>query len=246
MRHGFVSSCIGPVVDIVVFEGLFSYEQIFIASFSFSFYLNLNLYSMCIYDSVVLLKLSTFLRRGFSVPNNLGGLNSFMSFILYTDSLILFFGRFWISKLFCNKGEFFYFSDILFSEFNYLFQLDLLVGFGVLYTVVRAYFNLVTCEISQLCTGGIIRCVSFGLTEGINSSGTGSLFSNQPVVMPSGRSSLGRIFNVTGASLDFYLDNSISVAFLKGCLKHLVDMITFLLLFDLGLVGVYLKEFNLV
>ena len=134
----------------------------------------------------------------------------------------------------------------LFSEFNYLFQLDLLVGFGVLYTVVRAYFNLVTCEISQLCTGGIIRCVSFGLTEGINSSGTGSLFSNQPVVMPSGRSSLGRIFNVTGASLDFYLDNSISVAFLKGCLKHLVDMITFLLLFDLGLVGVYLKEFNLV
>lgn len=168
-----------------------------------------------------------------------------MSFIFYVDSLIFTFGRFWLSKFYIFVGEVLYFSDIIFYEFNYLFQLDLLVGFGVLYTIVRAYCNLVTCEVSQLCSGGIIRCVSLGLTEGINSTDTDSLLNNQPVVMPSGRSALGRIFNVTGASLDFYLDSSISVAFLKGCLKQFVEVITFLIIFDLGFSGVYFKEFDL-
>lgn len=249
MKHGFVSSCVGPVVDIVVSEGLFVHERTLSTSYSLSLHLNQRLFSMCVYDSVVLLKPISYFRRGFGVKSGLVRFSSFMSFLPFAESLVLAFSRMWICKFRTNHSSNpyssnAYFSDLLFSEFNYSSKSDLISGFGALYSVLRSYSNLVTCEVSQLCSGGVIRCVSLGPTEGINSIGTDTLFNNQPVVMPSGRSALGRIFNVTGASLDQYIESPVSVSFSSGSLaiKRSVqpasEMITFSThLFEVGTIN---------
>ena len=68
------------------------------------------------------------------------------------------------------------------------------------------------------CTGivpliGVIRSVALGSTDGLCTWICTYLLGLQPVIVPAGRMSLGRIFNVVGAIIDRYLGLSLSSQF---------------------------------
>jgi hypothetical protein len=58
------------------------------------------------------------------------------------------------------------------------------------------------CEVSQLCYGGILRCIAFGNTNGLSTVKSLVLPTYSPVIVPSGTIVLGRVFNVLGSTLD--------------------------------------------
>ena len=68
-------------------------------------------------------------------------------------------------------------------------------------------------ELSQLCYIGVIRSVALGSTDGLCTWICTYLLGLQPVIVPAGRMSLGRIFNVVGAIIDRYLGLSLSSQF---------------------------------
>jgi F-type H+-transporting ATPase subunit beta len=70
--------------------------------------------------------------------------------------------------------------------------------------LVKTYSNWVVLEVNQICYGGILRSISLGFTEGISSWKVEVFCNYQPVVVPVGRSTLGRLFNVLGSTIDEY------------------------------------------
>merc|ERR1712203_417861 len=60
-------------------------------------------------------------------------------------------------------------------------------------------------EVNQICYGGILRTIALGFTEGISSWKVEALCTFKPLVVPVGRSTLGRLFNVLGATIDAYV-----------------------------------------
>merc|ERR1712050_599014 len=72
--------------------------------------------------------------------------------------------------------------------------------------LVKTYSNWVVLEVNQICYGGILRTIALGFTEGISSWKVGVFCNFQPLVVPVGRSTLGRLFNVLGSTIDSYLE----------------------------------------
>merc|ERR1712039_956427 len=71
--------------------------------------------------------------------------------------------------------------------------------------LVKAYANWLLVEVNQICYGGIVRTIALGFTEGISSWKVEALCTFKPLVVPVGRSTLGRLFNVLGATIDAYM-----------------------------------------
>lgn len=90
---------------------------------------------------------------------------------------------------------------------------DSLLGFTSVFMLAKSYTNFLICEISQLCFGGVLRSVALGTTDGLSTWRVSFLNLYQPVTVPVGRLSLGRIFNVTGSAIDRYIDLGISCCF---------------------------------
>merc|ERR1712039_1084647 len=82
---------------------------------------------------------------------------------------------------------------------------EALIGWAGALILVKAYANWLVVEVNQICYGGILRTISLGFTEGIRSWKVESLCTLQPMVVPVGGSTLGRIFNVLGATIDAYI-----------------------------------------
>ena len=81
------------------------------------------------------------------------------------------------------------------------------------FLTTKSYFSCLVAELSQLCYIGVIRSVALGSTDGLCTWICTYLLGLQPVIVPAGRMSLGRIFNVVGAIIDRYLGFSLSSQF---------------------------------
>ena len=92
-------------------------------------------------------------------------------------------------------------------------RIDLILGFTTLYLLVRMYVNSLVAEVSQQMYGGILRCISLGVTEGLSTWRCNIQLNVQAVIVPVGRVSLGRILNVVGAAVDLFDDQSIAVVY---------------------------------
>merc|ERR1712174_170810 len=79
------------------------------------------------------------------------------------------------------------------------------IGLASALILVKAYANCLIVEVNQICYGGILRTIALGFTEGISSWKVESLCTFKPLVVPVGRSTLGRLFNVLGATIDAYV-----------------------------------------
>jgi len=83
---------------------------------------------------------------------------------------------------------------------------DLIYGLASLYLFVKSYANCLVGELSQLCYGGVLRCVALGSTDGACTFNMGHIVQMQPLLVPVGRITLGRIFNVVGSVIDASLE----------------------------------------
>merc|ERR1712174_181763 len=79
------------------------------------------------------------------------------------------------------------------------------IGLASALILVKAYANCLIVEVNQICYGGILRTIALGFTEGISSWKVDSLCTFKPLLVPVGRSTLGRLFNVLGATIDAYV-----------------------------------------
>merc|ERR1712060_592603 len=84
-------------------------------------------------------------------------------------------------------------------------QTEASIGMASALILVKAYANWLLVEVNQICYGGIVRTIALGFTEGISSWKVEALCTYQPLVVPVGRSTLGRLFNVLGATIDAYM-----------------------------------------
>jgi F-type H+-transporting ATPase subunit beta len=93
---------------------------------------------------------------------------------------------------------------------------DIVLGFASLFLLTKAYANMLLSELSQLCYGGLMRAIALGSTDGLCTWRCGFIMVLQPVSVPVGRLSLGRIFNVVGSVIDPYLELSLSSCFYRA------------------------------
>ena len=82
-----------------------------------------------------------------------------------------------------------------------------------LFFTTKSYLSSLVAELSQLCYISVLRSVALGSTDGLCTWICIYLLGLQPVLVPAGRISLGRIFNVVGAIIDRYLGFSLSSQF---------------------------------
>jgi F-type H+-transporting ATPase subunit beta len=87
------------------------------------------------------------------------------------------------------------------------------LGYEDVMMVSKQYFNWLLAEVSQLCQGGRLRLIALGSTDGLDSVYSPVLFILQPIVVPTGLITLGRLFNVVGSICDGYVEVSLAASF---------------------------------
>jgi F-type H+-transporting ATPase subunit beta len=87
------------------------------------------------------------------------------------------------------------------------------LGYEDVMMVSKQYFNWLLAEVSQLCQGGRLRLIALGSTDGLDSVYSPVLFILQPIVVPQGLITLGRLFNVVGSICDGYVEVSLAASF---------------------------------
>lgn len=76
-------------------------------------------------------------------------------------------------------------------------------GLPALYTAIEIHFNdqKLVVEVAQHIGDEIVRCISMGATDGLV-RGALAFATNQSIMVPVGKETLGRLFNVLGEPID--------------------------------------------
>merc|ERR1711972_804921 len=200
LGQGFVSSCVGPVVDISISTQKHEIYQLQALWVSLGISKNLGL--PCIYDSLLLSRPECSFREGIRIQNRLTSKRRFYEEINKEESLVQ-------GIMACNKLAY---TKLKTSERQGIkneilanSQGETAIGLASALILVKAYANWLLVEVNQICYGGIVRTIALGFTEGISSWKVEALCTFQPLVVPVGRSTLGRLFNVLGATIDAYM-----------------------------------------
>jgi hypothetical protein len=200
LGQGFVSSCVGPVVDISMKTQKHEIYQL--QSLWVSMGISKNLGLPCIYDSLILIRPECSFREGIMIQNRLASKRKFYEELNKEESLVH--GIMAKTKLEFAKVKSSMISNIK-DEILANSQGETSIGWAAALILVKAYANWLIVEVNQICYGGILRTIALGFTEGISSWKVESLCTLQPLVVPVGRSTLGRLFNVLGATIDAYV-----------------------------------------
>merc|ERR1712099_170363 len=228
-NHGYVTSCLGPVVDVQVASALFELnKEIFktiqeaLTSKSGKAGMAINvdrdIFYPSVYDSISIQRPSVCFREGITLSNCLSDYRAFMSQITYQESYLLAVSYLVPAdyeiemeapaKGVLQEGMIRTGSSIESKE-----RIDIVLGFAALYMLVRSYANSLVAEVSQQMYGGILRCIALGSTEGLSTWKCGIHVNLQPVIVPVGKLALGRILNVLGTSVDSFNDLPTTIAF---------------------------------
>merc|ERR1712176_1667048 len=191
---------VGPVVDISISTQKYDIYQL--QSLWVSLGISKNLGLPCIYDSLLLIRPECSFREGIRIQNKLTSKRRFYEELNKEESLVH-------GIMACNKLAY---SKLKASE-RYNIKNEILansqaetaIGLASALILVKAYANWLLVEVNQICYGGIVRTIALGFTEGISSWKVEALCTFQPLVVPVGRSTLGRLFNVLGATIDAYM-----------------------------------------
>merc|ERR1711972_1284352 len=200
LGQGFVSSCVGPVVDISVSTQKHDIYQLQALWVSLGISLNMGL--PCIYDSLILIRPECSFREGIMGKNKLVSKRKYFKELNKEESLVL--GILACSKLAYSKLKTCDLASIT-NEILANSQGAAALGLAATLILIKAYAHGLLVEVNQICYGGLLRTIALGFTEGISSWKVESLCTLQALVVPVGRSTLGRLFNVLGATIDAYV-----------------------------------------
>ena len=194
-----MSSCVGPVVDVQVSYSVFLREKTLGCHLVESGCTSIGegLFRPCVLDSCGTIRPTLHLRNGPVVSY----CQDTIAALLYTS----------LSNPSLSTGMLALIPGSL-SPFRRLLWQDLITeveghelswAFSLVFNSISAYSDSVlTAEVSQSCFGGILRGVSLSHTDAIPVSNCPSVLSLSPTSVPVGRSTLGRIFNVSGSVID--------------------------------------------
>jgi hypothetical protein len=85
-------------------------------------------------------------------------------------------------------------------------------GLTAFYLLLAPYSNCLVAEVAQISYGGALRTIALSSTDGVR-LGLPAMISYNPVRVPVSLVTLGRLFNVVGASVDAYADVCFSSSF---------------------------------
>jgi len=171
----------------------------------------LEIFLPSVYDALYILRSSLNFRDGTVVK--CPSIGHYLSSLAFNDTYLL-------SLLHLVPADYslitadhsFYFTEIS-QEILDSNTREVLLGMATLFFIVKSYSNSLVAELSQLCYASVLRSVALGSTDGLCTWMCACLLGLQPVLVPAGRISLGRIFNVVGAVIDRYLELSLSSQF---------------------------------
>jgi len=239
-NHGYVTACLGPVVDVQLASDVYSSERSVYRRVRQGLaesgtpgqktsYIGRDMFYPTVYDSITIVRPCVCFREGITMANSMSNFHSFIDQIPYNDTYLLAVthlipgaygtqldipaGMEWTSREHngCGIMEESYSRSEPTLAPNH--RIDLVLGFTSLYLLVKSYQNSLVAEVSQQMYGGILRCISLGSTEGLSTWKCTIQLNMQAVVVPVGRISLGRILNVVGSAVDIYDDQPIALAF---------------------------------
>lgn len=160
-----------------------------------------DLFLPSVYDSLLVIRPQVNFRNGVSVSNTMSTFGEYLSELPFHDSYLFSL----IHLIPASYSGSSYLSNIVNSPTTYADQYnDIILGFAAVFVLAKTYSNALVAEISQLCHGGILRAVALAPTEGLSTWKSSILLGYQPVVVPVGRMTLGRIFNVVGSTVDAF------------------------------------------
>jgi len=206
-NHGSVCACVGPVIDVQQQSSVVHWQaqlMTYLESLETRTTPKRYVFVPCVYDSILIFRPAINLRDGTSASNSKFEYSSYMTQLCFNESVLL-------SLVHLLPAEYdtelrdAYFS-LAYDELQSMAIEETLQGFSAVFMLSKSYANFLVCEISQLCYGGVLRSVALAATEGLCTWDVKFTNLYQPVVVPVGRISLGRIFNVTGSSIDQYMD----------------------------------------
>ena len=217
---GFVSSCVNPIVDIVVSSST--------KKTGGSKLLNLmgltnSSFRPGIYDIVLVIRPAVHFREGISLSNTSRHLTKFLACLPQRESLLI--ALVHVYQL-GNSNEI---SEVLREASEESLDLSnngLIESLSSVFLFVRAYANWCCVEVSQVGFGGKLRGISLGITEGLSSWRVTTYFTYQPLIVPVGRAVLGRLFNVLGSTIDPYLEIAPAMFYGTGYFSSATKQIT--------------------
>jgi len=212
-NHGSVCACVGPVIDVQQTSKLLLSRELLSKMASVEPHISSNSYAFvpCVLDSIIIFRAAINFRDGSSCTWEPHKACEYMTQLPFNDSLLLALVHL-LPGLYDLELSSKYFS-LVSDEIQSMAAEEALSGYSAVFLLAKSYANFLVCEISQLCYGGILRSVALATTEGLCTWNVKFTNLFQPVVVPVGRISLGRIYNVTGSSIDRYLDLAISNCF---------------------------------
>ena len=190
LTNAFLSACIGPVIDIQMNPTALKAERFTMKQSELPFTLD-----ACVYDVAIVIRPATHFRNSVCVDNI--DVAKYLQALPFHDSALLAA----ISSLPCH--------DSLKSTLAHQIALEAdhtaegaNLGFNSLFMQCKPFSNFLFAEIHQLCFGGRLRAVALATTDGLSTFNSPALLTYQPIYVPCGEITLGRIFNVLGATMD--------------------------------------------
>jgi hypothetical protein len=193
-RHfGTVCACVGPVLDIQFASSSYGEASPILDRLLSVFSLSAPsryIYLPCVYDSFIIVRPSLNLRDGSVASNSLFDHASFLLHLPFNSTCLL-------SLLHLLPIDY---ASVLHSTYSTivsdalrLSSSTVLLGYASVFFVAACYPNFLVGEISQLCFSGVFRAIALGSTDGLSTWNVRAISMFQPVVVPVGRLTLGRV-----------------------------------------------------
>ena len=225
-NHGYLCASVGPIVDVQLRCKVFYREKYLISQIKDVVPITRDLLLPSIYDALILIRPSLTFRDGTVMSNYLVDFSRYLSEIPFNNSYLL---------ALIHLAPIKYSTALDSSNYQALHlegrslgpnisscnSNPLILGFAALFLLVKSYGNgvgsecpaILPCEVSQLCYGGVLRSVALGSTDGMCTWRCSAIVLLQGIIVPVGRITLGRIFNVVGCIVDAYTELMVSSQF---------------------------------
>lgn len=169
-----------------------------------------NVFLPSVYDALLILRPSCNFRDGIVIKNYTANFRQYFIELPFHDAYL--FGLIHLIPANYSLHLAGIYSGLL-SELNDINLNTIVLGFAPVFLFIKSYASCLVAELSQLCYKGVLRRIALGSTDALSTWRCPFLLQLQPVIVPVGRITLGRIFSVVGSIIDPFHELCISSQF---------------------------------